>query len=119
MLPILHSTIIIIYRMAICSMLGYIQTAHTKLPLLSSPIARQKEAGWFLKIAWNLALQCGDNYNKMRDLYIACCSMCECLIVEPSVLQRQKTCQLMAAAACINIGRGAESSSRVRAMSYV
>lgn len=94
-------------------MLGYIQSAQSKLSLLTSPITRQKEAAWFLKVAWNLALQCEDNYQQMRDFYISCFSLSECLSTDPSVLLRQKTCQLMAAAACINLGRRADSESKV------
>lgn len=30
------------------------------------------EAGWFMKVAWNLALQCGDSYREMGDLFTAC-----------------------------------------------
>ena len=30
------------------------------------------EADWFMKMAWNLALQCGDNYKEMGDLFSAC-----------------------------------------------
>ena len=94
-------------------MLGYIQTAQAKLSLLPSPLSRQKEAAWFLKVAWNLALQCGDNYQQMREFYIACYVLSECISTDPSVLLRQKTCQLMAAAASVNLGRRADSDTKV------
>ena len=100
-------------RVALCSMLGYIQSAQSKLPLLPSPLAKQKEAAWFLKVAWNLALQCEDNYQQMREFYVACYSLSEVLSTDPSVLLRQKTCQLMAAAASINLGRSADSEIKV------
>ena len=95
-------------------MLGYIQTAHSKLSLVPSPLAREKEAAWFLKVAWNLALQCEDNYyQEMREFFAACYSLSECVSADPSVLLRQKTCQLMAAAASVHVGRKGNHDSRV------
>ncbi len=105
--------IVIPDRVALCSMLGYVQSARSKLPLLPSPLARQKEASWFLKVAWNLALQCDDNYQQMREFYVACYSLSECVSTDPSTLMRQKTCQLMAAAASINLGRSTDSQTKV------
>ena len=34
------------------------------------------EAGWFMKVAWNLALQCGDNYHEMGELFSTCYKVC-------------------------------------------
>ncbi len=94
-------------------MLGYIKSAQSKLSLLPSPLARQKEVSWFLKVAWNLALQCEDNYQQMREFYVTCYSLSECLSTDPSILMRQKTCQLMAAAASINLARSADPETKV------
>ena len=86
-------------------MLGYIKTAQSKLSTLPSATARQNEAGWFLKIAWNLALQCGENYHEMANFFTACYKLLSYVPVDSSVLQRQRTCQLMSAAASLQVAR--------------
>lgn len=118
------------------SMLSYIQRAKEKLGALSSSSSREAEAVWFMKTAWNLALQCGENYHEMSQLFTAChqvrkeahTSKYTVLAVshfaawppgvailslqllgraplDSSLLQRQKTCQLMAAGACVQVAR--------------
>ena len=79
--------------------------AKGKLSDLPSANARQNEAGWFLKIAWNLALQCGENYQEMSNFFTICHELSSHVPVDSAVLQRQKTCQLMAAAANLQVAR--------------
>ena len=134
--PTLPSTLP--HRSALHSMLSYIQRAIENLGALSSSSSREAEAVWFMKIAWNLALQCGEHYHEMSQLFTACHQVkrlhtliytatltfakhlyfCRCCIftalslqllgcapLDSSVLQRQKTCQLMAAGACVQVAR--------------
>ena len=91
-------------------MLGYIKSAQSRLSSFPSATARQNEAGWFLKIAWNLALQCGENYQEMSDFFISCYELSSHVQADAAVLQRQKTCQLMAAAASLQVARATDSS---------
>ena len=114
-------------------MLSYIRQAGEKLKSLPSSSSREAEAVWFMKIAWNLALQCGEHYHEMGQLFSACHQVCPQLgpvislqlvfhrhaltyhllplqllgnaPLDPSALRRQKTCQLMAAAACVQVAR--------------
>lgn len=68
--PTLPSTLP--HRSALHSMLSYIQRAIENLGALSSSSSREAEAVWFMKIAWNLALQCGEHYHEMSQLFTAC-----------------------------------------------
>ena len=136
--PTLPSTLP--HRSALHSMLSYIQRAKENLGALSSSSSREAEAVWFMKIAWNLALQCGEHYHEMSQLFTAChqvkrlhtliytvtltehlyfwwcciftvlsLQLLGCAPLDSSVLQRQKTCQLMAAGACVQV---AQSTNR-------
>ena len=64
-------------RSALHSMLSYIQRAKEKLGALSSSSSREAEAVWFMKTAWNLALQCGEHYHEMSQLFTACHQVCK------------------------------------------
>ena len=90
-------------------MLGYIKSAQGRLSSLPSATSRQNEAGWFLKIAWNLALQCGENYQEMSEFFTSCYELSSHVQADSAVLQRQKTCQLMAAAASLQVARATKS----------
>ena len=96
-------------RCALTVMFGYIKMAQNKLSSLPSATVRQNEAGWFLKIAWNLALQCGENYQEMSNFFTACFELSSHVQVDSTVLQRQKTCQLMAAVASLQVARSTTS----------
>lgn len=96
-------------------MLSYITKAQAKLSKLPSVTVRQNEAGWFLKIAWNLALQCDENYQEMANFFIACYELSSHVQADSAVLQRQKTCQLLAAAANLQVARSTiNEEERVR-----
>lgn len=87
-----------------------IQTAYHKLLQLQNESKEnhcqvQNEASWFIKIAWNLALQCEESPHRMKTLFSLCqqlSSLCPC---DNSNLTRQKTCMLMAAAASLQVAR--------------
>jgi tetratricopeptide (TPR) repeat protein len=85
------------------SLISYIESAERRL---AQPVERNRdEADWFMKMAWNLALQCGDNYREMGDLFSACYKLSQYLVTDQAVLVRRKTCQLMAAAARLHQAR--------------
>jgi len=65
------------FRSALHSMLSYIRQAREKLNSLSSTISQEAEAAWFMKIAWNLALQCGEHYHEMGQLFSMCHQVCD------------------------------------------
>ena len=102
---ILNGILHFLCRSILSVMLGYIKKAQAKLSSLPSATVRQNEAGWFLKIAWNLALQCDENYQEMANFFIACYELSSHVQPDSTVLQRQKTCQLMAAAANLQVAR--------------
>ncbi|KPP69795.1 hypothetical protein Z043_111425 [Scleropages formosus] len=64
---------------------------------------RSEEAGWFRKIAWNLALQSESSPVRMRDFFL--------LSYQATVLMGQKTCLLMAAAVCLELHRKSVQSA--------
>ena len=64
-------------RSALHSMLSYIRQAREKLNSLSSTTSREAEATWFMKIAWNLALQCGEHYHEMGQLFSMSHQVCD------------------------------------------
>ncbi|KAL5493599.1 hypothetical protein EMCRGX_G014803 [Ephydatia muelleri] len=90
------------------SLLAYVKLAQEKFKTLQSSASREADALWFMKIAWNLALQCGENYNEMGQFFDACGELSNLMTSETSVLSRQKTCHLMAAAAGINLARSSK-----------
>ena len=92
----------------LCTMVGYIDSAVSKLPSLSPSSVRHTEASWFMKVAWNLGLQCGDCHQEMVSLFTACYKLSTLLLVDSTVLNRQKTCLLMAAAAGLQVIRNGE-----------
>ena len=62
------------HRGPLHSLISYIHSAETRL---SRAVERNlDEAGWFMKVAWNLALQCGENHREMADLFSACYKVC-------------------------------------------
>ena len=70
---------------------------------ISSTSVQQKELNWLLKVAWNLALKCEDYYKEMAELFSVCHQLCSQLPVQVPVLKRQRSCQLMAAGAMLQV----------------
>ena len=56
-------------------------------------------------IAWNLALQCEDQPDRMKELYILCSQLLALGPSDDSALSRQMMCMLMSAAACLQVAR--------------
>ena len=48
------------------SIMGYIHLAHGHMENLS-PQAKEFEANWFMKVAWNTGLQAEDAYHEMSE----------------------------------------------------
>ncbi|XP_033740842.1 testis-expressed protein 11-like isoform X2 [Pecten maximus] len=96
-----------------------IQTAYHKLLQLQNESKENQnrvhnEASWFIKIAWNLALQCEESPQRLKTLFSLCqqlSSLCPC---DDSNLTRQKTCMLMAAAASLQVARMSEDETEKR-----
>ncbi|CAH1799401.1 unnamed protein product [Owenia fusiformis] len=65
----------------------------------------QQEATWFMKIAWNVALQCDDTYKDMYTMFNMCYKFANLCPSDMANLVRQKTCMLMAAAACLHTSK--------------
>ncbi|KAI0226541.1 Testis-expressed protein 11 [Lamellibrachia satsuma] len=98
--------------------ISYIKTALQKLTELVKKVSSistndclQNEAAWFMKIAWNMALQCGDAYQEMNELFILCCKVAGMCEEDAASLVRQKTCLLMAAAASLKEAMGSRDET--------
>ncbi|XP_044178056.1 testis-expressed protein 11-like [Acropora millepora] len=63
------------------------------------------EATWFMKIAWNLALESTENSLEMQKLFLFCCKFSCFCPMDSSNVTRQKNCLVMAAAAAIQAAR--------------
>ncbi|KAI5105128.1 testis-expressed protein 11 isoform X1, partial [Silurus meridionalis] len=61
------------------------------------------EANWFRRIAWNAALQCESSSVRMKDYFLLCYQLSQLCVQDRGVMMGQKTCLLMAAAACLEI----------------
>ena len=99
-------------RDSIRRMVGHLSHAHT-LASSSSLLCtstQHKELTWLLKVAWNLALKCEHHHKEMAQLFSLCHQLCAMLPVQVAILKRQKSCQLMAAAAMLQVARATEDS---------
>ncbi|XP_021377368.1 testis-expressed protein 11-like isoform X2 [Mizuhopecten yessoensis] len=96
-----------------------IQTAYHKLLQLQNESKEnqnqvQNEASWFIKIAWNLALQCDESPQRMKTLFSLCQQLSSLCPRDDNNLTRQKTCMLMAAAAALQVARVSEDEAQKR-----
>lgn len=89
-------------------MLQHLQQAQSLL-ITVAPSLQQNEANWLLKVAWNLALQCITHHKEMAEFFLICYHLSSHLPCDAAVLRRQKSCQLMAAAAYVQVARAAHS----------
>ncbi|XP_076877112.1 testis-expressed protein 11 isoform X2 [Brachyhypopomus gauderio] len=71
-----------------------------------------EEASWFRRIAWNTALQCHSSTVRMKELLILCYQLSLSCVPDKGVLMGQKTCLLMAAAACLDLSRKSPESEQ-------
>ncbi|XP_064629200.1 testis-expressed protein 11-like isoform X2 [Lineus longissimus] len=106
-------------RKDVTAVISYLKTAYSKLDDLNQKIQLgnmkevegdtrtmlNSEATWFMKIAWNLSLQCNDSSSDMHDLFLLCSKFGQLCIIDMANLVRQKTCMLMAAAAGLQMAR--------------
>ncbi|XP_078482673.1 testis-expressed protein 11-like isoform X2 [Ciona intestinalis] len=63
------------------------------------------EVTWFMKIAWNMALQAKDDAHRMKRLYLLCKNLLCLTEPDECALLRQITCLLMCAACGLTIAR--------------
>ncbi|KAK3098145.1 hypothetical protein FSP39_016603 [Pinctada imbricata] len=94
-----------------------LQTAYNKLLQLfeeRKELSQQlfKESTWFMKIAWNIALKCEDQPEGMKNFFSLCGQFTELSPKDQGSLSRQKTCMMMAAAACLQCARTATDSGK-------
>ncbi|XP_051791348.1 testis-expressed protein 11 [Erpetoichthys calabaricus] len=88
----------------------YIKMALQKISLLnpredSSLEIKTEEANWFRKIAWNLALECEGYPPLMKDFFVLSYQLSEYCTSDVPGLIGKKTCLLMIAASCLELGR--------------
>jgi len=99
-------------------MMDHLKRARNLASSISSATVQQKELNWLLKVAWNLALKCGDHYKEMAGLFTVCHDLCSQLPTQIPVLKRQMSCQVMAAAALLQCaGETTNKSEKVRLLS--
>ena len=96
------------YRSSLKVMLQYLQQAQSLLPSMATNSARLNEANWLLKVAWNLALQCNHYHKEMADFFVICYQLSSNLPSDVSVLRRQRSCQLIAAAAFVQVAKATD-----------
>ncbi|KAI8520720.1 Testis-expressed protein 11, partial [Branchiostoma belcheri] len=92
--------------------------AHSKLQELkgTKEDGVVNEATWFMKIAWNLGLKCGEDSNMMHQFFNMCFKFSSLCPVDMANLVRKKTCALMAAAACLQSARNASDPDEKKKM---
>ncbi|XP_061691448.1 testis-expressed protein 11 isoform X2 [Syngnathoides biaculeatus] len=78
---------------------------------------RTEEANWFRKIAWNSALLCERNPDRMRDFFVLSYQLCQMCPPDRTILIAQKTCLLMAVAAALEFCRSSPSVDRSQDLS--
>lgn len=97
-------------------MLQYLRQAKTLLSSITASVLKQNEANWLLKVAWNLALQSNQYHKEMADFFIICHQLSANLPLDEAVLRRQRSCQLMAAAAFVQVTKATDTQEeKVRA----
>ncbi|XP_051931178.1 testis-expressed protein 11 [Hippocampus zosterae] len=101
------------------ALLPYLKMALQKLSQRLCLTAEQctEEANWFRKIAWNSALQCESNPDRMRDFFVLSYQLSQMCRPDRAILMAQKTCLLMAAAAALDWYRAAPHADRTQDLS--
>ncbi|KAM9833946.1 testis-expressed protein 11 isoform 2-T4 [Syngnathus typhle] len=101
------------------ALLPYLKMALQKLSqrLCLTAEQRTEEANWFRKIAWNAALQCESNPDRMRDFFLLSYQLCQMCSPERVILTAQKMCLLMAVAAALQFYRAAPHAGRTQDLS--
>ncbi|XP_071498472.1 testis-expressed protein 11-like [Diadema antillarum] len=79
--------------------------AELEVVSLSDEETRRNEAAWFMKVAWNLAIEHSTDSRLTCKFFELCGKLCELLPNDANNLGRQKTCLVMAAAAGLQTAR--------------
>ncbi|XP_071957025.1 testis-expressed protein 11-like [Antedon mediterranea] len=104
------------------TILSYLKTAVSKILILSKDTSSDnqlvtRESTWFMKIAWNLALQCTEE-NRLVNCFFTLCSEFSSFGEEDAgSLVRQKTCHLMSAASCLQAAR--DTTNKTEKMDFL
>ncbi|KXJ24095.1 Testis-expressed sequence 11 protein [Exaiptasia diaphana] len=72
------------------------------------------EAMWFMKIAWNMALDSIETLQEMREFFLISHKFADLCPIETSNITRQKSCQLMASAASLQIAQETSDEEQKR-----
>ncbi|CAH3126277.1 unnamed protein product [Porites lobata] len=101
-------------RRDVTSFLRYLQIALDRLSQMhgAGDTHVYVEAMWFMKIAWNLALESTDNSLEMQELFLRCYKFSCLCPVESSNSVRQKNCLVMAAASAVQAAREQDKNSQ-------
>ncbi|XP_074924529.1 testis-expressed protein 11 [Chelonoidis abingdonii] len=92
------------------TLLTYLTSAHRRLAESFTKRSmtldmRTREAHWFRKMAWNLAVQFENCPGTMRDFFVLSFKLSQFCPSDKAVLIAQKTCLLLAAAVDLEMGR--------------
>ncbi|XP_073245808.1 testis-expressed protein 11-like [Porites lutea] len=101
-------------RRDVTSFLRYLQIALDRLSQMhgAGDTHVYVEAMWFMKIAWNVALESTDNSLEMQELFLRCYKFSCLCPVESSNFVRQKNCLVMAAASAVQAAREQDKNSQ-------
>uniref|UniRef100_A0A3Q3D538 Protein ZIP4 homolog n=1 Tax=Hippocampus comes TaxID=109280 RepID=A0A3Q3D538_HIPCM len=102
---------IVSYKYFFSAVIAALQKLSQRLCLTAEQCT--EEANWFRKIAWNAALQCESNPDRMRDFFVLSYQLSQMCRPDRAILMAQKTCLLMAAAAALEWCRAAPHADRV------
>ncbi|XP_068696858.1 testis-expressed protein 11-like [Montipora foliosa] len=94
-------------RKDVSTFLRYLQIAQDRLLEMQERKDSnvRSEATWFMKIAWNLALESTGNSSEKQELFLFCYKLSCLCPMDLSNLVRQKNCLVMAAASAIQAAR--------------
>jgi len=71
-----------------------------------SDVAFRDEIMWFMKVAWNIALDFGGDHLMVKDLYHMCKNMMKLLVEkDESILLRMQTCLMLSASNSLALAR--------------
>lgn len=98
------------------NILSYIKTAYscfTSTFLETDPKARN-EVMWFVKIAWNMGIQCDGDVNLLLEFFSVCIKLLSVCPLDVASNLKLKTCLVVAIAASIQMGKQTESEQERR-----
>ncbi|XP_041463389.1 testis-expressed protein 11-like isoform X2 [Lytechinus variegatus] len=107
--PIMEADGVASYLESVLVELNSIAVREPKSP--SETDVLKNEAAWFMKVAWNMAIEHSTLSRLAHLFFVKCSKFCELLSNDSSNLGRQKTCLIMAAAASLQMAREAQDNN--------